>query len=411
MESDRSATVCVARQPILDDAGRVFGYELLYRADPGATACLATGDFASARVLTDALLGLGLETLTVGLPAFINLTRELLLDEAGTLLPTGATVLELREDIPVNPEVIKACRRLHELGYALALDDFVAGSDAEALLPWARYVKIDLLSTPAADWAALAARFKRRGLTVVAEKVESAEVAAEARAAGYRLFQGFFFCRPTTFASTPLPASRLGHLRLLAALNRENITLSDVEDLIKHDVSLSYRVLRSVNAAGIAQRQEVSSIRRALLLLGVDQIRKWASVWSLAGLNGTGTSETVSMALMRARCCELLAASVPAADPGAHFLLGLCSLLDVILQRSMAEAIAEMPLPAAVRGALLGEATPARAILESVVAYEQGDWAAAAAAAQRVGVSHALLPAVYADALRWARDLSQSSAA
>src|SRR6266498_2810953 len=99
---DRRTALCVARQPILDHTGRVFGYELLYRGDPVATECLASGDLAGARVLSDAVLALGLETLTCGLPAFINLTRHLLLNDAGTLLPAEGTVLELREDIPVD---------------------------------------------------------------------------------------------------------------------------------------------------------------------------------------------------------------------------------------------------------------------------------------------------------------------
>jgi EAL and modified HD-GYP domain-containing signal transduction protein len=75
-EASNTATrLYVARQPILDLKGRVFGYELLYREDPRDRACFADGDTASASVLTGALLDLGLNTLTGGRQAFFNLTR------------------------------------------------------------------------------------------------------------------------------------------------------------------------------------------------------------------------------------------------------------------------------------------------------------------------------------------------
>src|SRR6185436_15634184 len=99
---DGRASICVARQPILDSIGRVFGYELLYRGTFDAVDCTAAGDLAGARVLSDALLSLGLDALTCGRPAFVNFTRSLLLSEAGELLPAASTVIEIREDVAVD---------------------------------------------------------------------------------------------------------------------------------------------------------------------------------------------------------------------------------------------------------------------------------------------------------------------
>ena len=406
---DARHAVCVARQPILDHVGRVYGYELLYRARADAIACTTTGDLAGARVLSDAVLTLGLDALTRGRPAFVNFTRGLLLGDAGTLLPPTSMVIEVREDVAIDADVVDACRHLHALGFALALDDFVPGSDAEALMPFVKFVKVDVLQTPADDRATLAARLLPLGVRLIAEKVETAEIAAEARAVGYRLFQGYYFCRPTTFAATPMPARRLAYLGLLGALNHEDLSVDALEDLVKHDVSLSYRVLRSINSWHYGLRHEVTSIRHALVLLGLDQIRKWASVWALAGLNSSGTQETVIVALLRARCCELLGHHLVGSEEGASFfLLGLCSLLDVILGRPLTDALADMPLPVAINDALLGTPNQARDVLDAVVAYEQGQWGEAAVAMDRLQLSVAILPDIYADALRWARELSKT---
>src|SRR5687767_5441039 len=190
------SVVQVARQPILDAHGVVFGYELLYRATMTDTSCTADGDLASARVLTDAVLDVGLDTLTSGRLAFLNLTKPLIVSKAATLLPRAAAVFELREDVVVDQSVVDACRELHGLGYRLALDDFVVGSDAEQLLPYVKFVKIDVQLTEMPLVLEIPKRYKSHKVRMVAEKVETREVFDATRQAGYELFQGYYFCRP-----------------------------------------------------------------------------------------------------------------------------------------------------------------------------------------------------------------------
>jgi EAL and modified HD-GYP domain-containing signal transduction protein len=410
IELDPRNTVCVARQPILDLAGRVYGYELLYRNSADATACTTEGDIAGARVLSDAVFALGLDVLTNGKPAFLNFTRSLLMNGAATLLPQTSMVIEVREDVELDADVVDMCRNLHNRGFALALDDFVPGSPAEQLIPFASFVKVDVLAIPSVERKQLAGRLVPRGIRMIAEKVETAEIVEESRAQGYRLFQGYYFCRPKTFAASAMPGRHLAYLTLLGALNRDDLGVDELEDLVKHDVSLSYRVLRSVNSWLYGLRHEVTSIRHALVLLGIDQIRKWASVWVLAGLNRTGTQETVNVAILRARCCELVGDQLAGGEEGqSFFLLGLCSLLDVVLGRPMEEALKEMPLPATINDALLGEKNQARYVLDAVLAYEQGQWTEAAEAMQTLRLPEDLMPNVYADALRWARELLKTT--
>lgn len=401
----------VARQPILDPTGQVFGYELLYRAAADAVSCQDERDTAAARVLNDAVLTLGLDTLTGGRRAFINVTRQMLLNDLITVLSPETIVVELLEDVGVDDEIVAACRRLREKGYSLALDDFTLQTGSEALLPFIRYVKIDVLSTTAADRRAIE-KAMPAGVKLVAEKVESAEIFEEARTLGYGLFQGYYFCRPTTFAGGALSARRLAYARLLSALNKPNVSVNGVEDLIKHDASLTYRVLRCINSAAFGIRREIQSIRQALVLLGLDQVRKWASVWALAGLNGGASSELVTIAILRARSCEIVAShAIGADDASEYFLLGLCSLLDAMLGQPMSTAVAELPLSENIKQALLGEQNAARHLLDSVIAHERGEWDEAARIASALKVGPERLPVAYADALKWARELSQTAAA
>jgi EAL and modified HD-GYP domain-containing signal transduction protein len=412
IDVDAPETVFVSRQPILDATGKVFGYELLHReagaAAPGAQG--ETAEAAGARGLTDVVLGLGLDTLAEGKPAFLNFTRDLLVGQAATLLPPGKTVIQLRRGLQVDEEVVKACHQLHDAGYRLALD-FISDPESERLLPFVKFLKIDVRSMSSAAAATLVKRFSAGNAKVIAEKVESADAFKEAKAAGFSLFQGYYFCRPITCKATALPQRKLAYMQLLAALRQPNVGVREIEEIVKHDVSLSYRVLRCVNSAAFGLRSEVTSIRQALVMIGIAPIRKWVSVWSIAGLTSGGTSELATVSLLRARCCELLGEKLGGRVADSEmFLLGLCSLLDAILDRPLEEAIADLPLPADVKAALLGNDNVARQILDVVVAYENANWDEALEKARALGLSEDSPATVYSEALKWARELSRAAA-
>lgn len=403
--------VHVARQPILDARQQVFGYELLHRGNAGATAFAGNGDYASAQVIGDTLLAIGLDTLTDGRRAFVNLANETLLSDASSVLDPEQVVLEILEHVPATPETIDMCQSLTSRGYALALDDFEPGSQAEAFLPHARFVKLDMLALEPSLLQETAARMLRQGISVIAEKVETMADFERAKAVGCSLFQGYYFCRPTTFSANALSANQVAQMRLMAALYQPSVSLGAIEDLLKHDTSLTYRVLRTVNSAGFGLRREVRSIREALLMLGLEQIRKWTSIWVLAGMN-RGPSELVTMTVLRGRACELLGQATGRPDSdGGYFLLGLCSLLDALLGRPMSEVVKELPLDDEIRAALLGTVNQPRQVLDAIVHYEQGHWLESAALTATLDLDEDCLPEAFAAALAWTRTLTRATAA
>ena len=397
------STVHIARQAILDARGLVTAYELLYRGSV-RDADLADGDIVGARLLTGAVLDLNIETLTDGRTAFINISRSMLLNGAATLLKPTAAVFELG-DIEIDSEVVDACRSLHAGGYRLAIDRFVAGSQAARLFPYVAFVKVDVRDTPVAKIAEFARRLAARRVTLVADHVETRLAFETSRDAGCGLFQGSYFRTLEMRSGAAMPSQHAVYVRLLAALSRPKLALDELEALVKQHALLSVRILQCVNSAAFAIRREVRSIREALVFLGTGPIRQWASVWCLAKMNTAG-SEITMLSLIRARSCELLGKGIPGLDTEELFIVGLCSVLDTILGRPMAEAIAELPLSDAVRAALLGEPGPMRSILDAVVAYETGSWEEAIDTAESVGAVEATLSHAHAGAMSWARQVS-----
>ncbi len=387
----------------------MVAYELLFRPSSDAEASGTNSEQASARVVTNAVMAFGFETLTKGKAVFINLPRGMLLEGLAGLdniLPPSRVVLELLEDLEADDDVVAACRILKSAGYALALDDFELNARTAGLVPLADYVKIDLL---AGDWSGTRSRFAAMcpagGPALLAEKVETLDQFEAALSEGFDYFQGFFFDRPATCSARGIPGHRLGYLRLLHALQDPALDVPKLERLIEHDASLCYRVLRTVNTARFGQSNAVTSIRQAIVLMGIGTLRRWVSLWLLAGLGEEAHPELLVMSTVRARCCELLAGQVRDAGTVAEgFLLGMCSLLDAILDQPMSTVAEQLPLSSAARAALLGRDNPGRRILECAIAQERGDWSGSEALAGRVGLAQSALAVAHQSALRWSAD-------
>ena len=405
----------IARQPILDAASRVIGYELLFRASDAADCFSGSPEVASARVIADALGSFGLDVMTHGRLAFINLTRNVLLDQVTTLLPPTGVVLELLEDIEADAEVLACCRDLKQRGYALALDDFLPNPANRELIPLADYVKVDLEAVP--DLPAWVREIHGAHSTsgapaLIVERVETAEDYRRAAEAGMTHFQGFFLGRPATQRTKRIPEARLGYLRLLQAINDPRLTLLQLEELIKPDAALCLRVLKTVNSAAFGLRTEVASIREALVLLGLDPIRRWVSLWAMASLADGSHPELLLNAIIRARTCELLWQNGGSMMPsGKGFLLGMCSLLDAIFDAPMESVVTQMPLDDTLRAALLGNDNSARRLLDAVLAYERGDWTTWQGQAARAGVPARMFASAASDAMAWAHEAYASGAA
>lgn len=398
--------VFVARQPIFDRYRRVYGYELLFRSSLENFFPDIDGDRASSSVINNSFLVMGIQSITGGTRAFVNVTDSLLIDGTAEILPKDLTVVEILEGSRLDSEVIAACRRLHQAGYLLALDDFVYHNGHDPLLEIADILKIDYREIGPADRKAVVDRFAPRGIRLLAEKVETNEEYREALALGYDYFQGYFFTRPEVVVGKEVPGVKLNYLRMLQEIHRPNLNLNQLEEIIKREVSVSYKLLRYLNSAAFSFRQKITSIPHGLMLLGERNIRKWATVVALAGMANDKPEELVVTAILRARFCELLAPKVGLADRESElFLTGMLSVIDAILDKPMADILAELPISEEISTALFPGDNAFARVLHLVVAYEQAEWERVREQAASLSVAEGELPAMHLQALEWAQQV------
>jgi EAL and modified HD-GYP domain-containing signal transduction protein len=393
----------VARQPIFDRSEKVFGYELLFRN--GLEEAFQADPDNAARSTLDSSLLFGLDALCDGRRAFINCTREVLLKDLITLLPSNSTVVEVLENVPADDLVMAACQRLKEAGYLIALDDFAPNDPRESLTDLADVIKVDVRATTRADRLAMMKRYGPWRCRMLAEKVETKDEFREAAIDGFLYFQGYFFRKPELMTAREIPANRINYLRMLEMVSRDELELKEIERVIKGEASVCYRLLRYLNSAAFSFHTEIHSVRHALSMLGEREIRRWVRLVATVGAGQASSSELVLSALVRARFCELLSPRVAAGDSDL-FLLGLLSLMDVIMEIPMAQILESIPIDHESKAVLLGGASRLRPLFQLMLAQESGEWDRASELSRQLHLPESETAEAYAQALVWARGVN-----
>jgi EAL and modified HD-GYP domain-containing signal transduction protein len=357
-----------------------------------------------------ALLSIGLDRLTAGTTAFVNITREHLLGELYKIFDPTAVVLELLETVDGDAAVVEACKRAVDEGYRLALDDYDSRASLDPLLPYASIVKLDVLGKTTGQLEPVVARLKGMGLTVLAERVETAEMLQACEAMGCVLFQGYVFSRPETLDGRAVNVQHARVFNIMALLNEPDVTDAALEEAFRSHPALSLSLLRIVNSASFGARS-VDSIAHAIRLVGREALSRWMLIMLIAtvGSQSPVAHEAVVEALVRGRFCETVTAHGLAGDPTARFLVGLLSRMDALLGLPMEAVLERLPVSVDVRDALLAGTGPHAPVLRLAEAYERGEWAEVDAADSVAIALRAELAGLYADAALWATERLRSA--
>ncbi len=391
----------IARQPIFDQRSKVFAYELLFRGGP-QNVFQARKD-ASNSVIVDSMMLFDLQSLIGNAKAFINVDQAALLSGAVKILPVDRIVVEILETVIPTPEIVAACADLRSHGYVLALDDFIDHPKWEPLLPLARYLKIDFRASDQDARRDMAKKYLAQGLQLLAEKVETQAEVNEARGMGYTLFQGYFFSKPTMVEGRNIPGSKVNYVRLLAAVNLPDFGAEKVEEILKQEPSLVYKLLRYLNSPLLGLRTEVRSVSHAISLLGEKDFSRWVSIVCIVSMAGDKSPELIRVALTRAYFCEGIAKSIGmSAQKSDLFLMGLLSVTDALLDLPMKEVVSHLPLPSELQSALCGQANRLRDVCDILLSYERANWNQISSLAIKIGCQEACVPELYLSAAKQA---------
>lgn len=397
----------IARQPIFNTRMEVHGYELLFRNGPcNAMPEAMDGNTATSQLLSSSFFTIGIDALTNGKYAFVNFTEKLINSRIPGLFPSKQTVIEVLETVPATPDVIRALTAARARGYIVALDDFILDAATSPFLAVADIIKVDLIDTPAPKVRALAEAARKRGITLLAEKVETDEVFTWAKELGFALFQGYFFCRPEIISGKEIPAASLTLMQLVAEINRPDVDVRTVEKLVVKDVAIVYKLLSHLNSAWYGLKTPASSLKEALRMLGLDEVRRLVGLIAMGKLAAEAPEELLRVSAVRGRLCELAVRHAsPGTDPTELFTLGIFSLIDTILHRPMAEVLSRLPLSPDTVSALTEGTGPQAPYLAFARAFERGQWEDMTRTARSMGLPEEHIGEILFETLSWSRSL------
>ncbi|TYT74363.1 EAL and HDOD domain-containing protein [Desulfobotulus mexicanus] len=399
----------IARQPIFNTQKQIVAFELLFRNGMDNAMPEMDGDQASYQLIANSFMDIGIQTLTEGKRAFINFTENLLLEKVPLMLPPKDTVVEILETVRPTPEVIQACREIAAKGYVMALDDFIYTPEWKELTDIARIIKIDFLNTPLTKIKECMAIETKVKPVFLATKVETHEQFDTAVSMGFILFQGYFFSKPEIIRGRQIQGQYLNLLQITAESAMPDMDLDRMEDLIHRDVGIAYDLLRYINSAYFKCRNEISSIRDALMMLGTDEVRRFIAILTLTKICSNKPEALMKASCIRGRFCERMGAATE--TPGLSsqlFTLGMFSLLDALLDESMEKILGEISLSKDIEKALLEKTGPLYPFLSLAEAYEKGEWDQVPKALAAIKLPETIIPGLYLEACEWSRNLTSA---
>ena len=265
-----------ARQPILDRDQNLFAYELLFR--DGITNAFPDidGDEATSKIVTASQFDFSMSDFTGDKPAFINFTLETIEKGYPKLVPTEQLVVEILETVKPGKRLLAHCKELKELGYVIALDDYIHQPVWRHFYPFIDIIKIDFLDTSLETINEVITAIKNfPHIKLLAEKVETHQQFKTAMDLGFAYYQGYFFSRPEMIKAKTLTSSQFSLVELLYESSNTDLDLAKIIEVFELDVNLSYKLLRYSNSPLFRRRAEISTIKQAIITLGKKELQKF----------------------------------------------------------------------------------------------------------------------------------------
>ena len=393
------ADIIIGRQQIFDQKLNIYAYELLFRGNDFDLNHKEGATQATNQVITDTILELGLNTIVGPHKAFINFTTQNILDKTPLHLPKDRIVIEVLENVEIDSRIVANLKELSNLGYLIALDDFVFSDEWTPLVEFADIIKLDILEMGESKTRELIKRLKPYNVHLLAEKVETYSEYQYLLELGCDYFQGFFFNKPNIVSGKRISVNQTAAIQLLNTVNNPDVEFEDLTKIISLDVGLSYKLLHYINSAFFALPNKVSSINHAISYLGLKEIKRWINILTLASLSNKPEA-VMQNALIRGKMCEELA-GLSGNKSDNFFLIGILSNLDSLLDMPLNEALSQLPLADDIVAAILNKEGLGGEALKCVISYEHWDISSISFR----DIDQSVIGDAYIHSINWAKDV------
>lgn len=307
-------------------------------------------------------------------PIFLEMSDAILLDEELSEISPQQFILQISAADEFSPEYIETLKTWANKGYRLALSDYSKISEnAKPLLDIVNILKLDINEYSPEELHDLVEEMKPHGLELYVHSIHSSDEFHDCHDMDFHYFNGEIFETPTKSAGKKIGSNKLLLLQLLAELQNPDATIKSLEDITIKDANLTFKLLKIINSAAFSNDRQIESISHAINMLGIDQLGRWVTLFLLEG-NMSRNNDLMRTMLIRGRMCEVLAGLTGRDKVVSHFITGLLSQLDVLMDMPMEDLMSQVALSEDIKDSLLHRLGSMGEILVEVEHYGNGDF-------------------------------------
>lgn len=397
--------ISITRQPIYDKDESTFAYELQFRNSDAEFSSIDDSDPESSQIIANVFMEVGLKLLVSDKPAFISLPHTFLRERQSIPFAKDKFILEISADEKIDTDLLDAISDLRQQGFTIALENFKYDDSKIPLIEQCELIKLDISENTQKELSNLVQKLAPLSKPLLAYKVETQDDFEFCKDIGFTYFQGSFLNKPKVVKYKTLPLNKMLLLQILAKTQDPDVEFGELEELIGQDVGISFKFLRLINSANFGLSKKVESLHQALMLLGLREVKSWVSLVALSNIDSV-PQELTDMSVMRSRFCKRLAEKAGISNPDTYFTIGMFSLLDAIMSKSMKSILKSLPLSEEINECLIFHTGSMGEALDCAIAHEQNEWHMIKFA----DLTPAEINEIYIETLEWCRGIQSQVA-
>ncbi|NCC67859.1 MAG: HDOD domain-containing protein [Clostridia bacterium] len=393
----------IVRQPIKDPQGSIIAYEILYHGENQAysseEAAAKANDFVVADTIY-AFLTQNKDKSLKGALHFMTFTTTLLMKKAPHLFEKSELVIQIDDSVIIHPLAMHFVQQFAAEGYKIAVNEFQFAPRYLSLIGEIDYIKLNFQSSTDITIHNVIEIAHSMGKKCIATDIRDEATYEKAIKMGVDSLEGPFVAEKLSTKAHTSGYLQSNFFRLMVAVTREEPDMEEIERVISMDATLTYGLLRMANSVYYALRHRATTIRQAIMTLGVVQLKQWIYLLSASNAENqidSASEEFLKLSFMRASfCSELMnyTKKMPITKSDAY-LMGMFSTLNYLIDSPLEDILAQIPISKDVKNALLKHEGLCGALYDLVLSYERADWGRINDLAGILGIPTNLLTSLY----------------
>ncbi len=392
----------VVRQAIKKrEDDEIVGYEIMIQSDNDSLYNTSEGAVADT---ISGFLTQNNDIIFKDKVTFLSFPPSLFFRNTPKLFDKTKMVVQIEDSIVVHPLAAGIMQKYRKDGYRFAINNFQFSPKYFSMLEMADYAKVTLADKhdekgkkSLINLVDMLHGFNKKCIAVGVNSKEDYDLAKEV---GVDFLQGNYIERATITKSSKMDYMEGNFYHLVVQVSKDEPDMEEIERIISRDASLSYTVLKMVNSKYFSIRKRTSSIRQALITLGINQLRQWVYLLSVKDSDRNNASEEVlKLSFLRATLSSALVERMHTSDITKYeaYMIGMFSTMDYIIDATMEEILEGIPLPDVVKDALLRNEGIGGQLFQLVLDYEQADWKKLKKDTEKLNIATNMIAQLYLD--------------